>query len=466
VSELPEGIPRAEPSAPHASALGIVVRRDGDGRWETLLGRRSPRSRFLAGHLAFPGGRLEDGDEGGLPGAARRCASREMAEESGVAIAPDRWLDAGERITPALYPVRFRARFFVTEAPAGLRLPDEPPQPEEIDALHFEPAGEVLAAWERGDLLVPPPVLAMLRAISGANANSVDALAGILREVNEREGSAPRIEFVPGVWMLPVRTDTLPPATHTNVWMPGGRSFVIVDPGSDDPEEIAGLLRVVARRRDEGAALEAVVLSHHHQDHASGAVTVAETLGVPLRAHRAVIDRLRLGSSGLSVEEVGDGEVMELGGITLEALHTPGHAPGHLAFLVREHPALIAGDLVSGLSTILIDPSDGDMGLYVESLERVAALGCRRVLPSHGPPLPGKVIQRAIEHRRMREDRILAALRGGPGEITAIARSAYHDVPEAPPSLAEQQTLANLRYLAKRGLVLRPAAGGSRWSLT
>ena len=74
----------------------------------------------------------------------------------------------------------------------------------------------------------------------------------------------------------------------------------------------------------------------------------------------------------------------------MEAHHTPGHAPGHLAFHLRERRALIAGDMVGGMSTILIDPEQGDMGAYLDSLERLRRLDCRTLLPGHGPPLPAK----------------------------------------------------------------------------
>ena len=84
MSELPEGISRAAPPWPALSALAVVVRRGGAGTWEVLLGKRSRRSRFMPGNLAFPGGRFEDSDGPPDSGGLERCASRELSEETGV----------------------------------------------------------------------------------------------------------------------------------------------------------------------------------------------------------------------------------------------------------------------------------------------------------------------------------------------------------------------------------------------
>jgi 8-oxo-dGTP pyrophosphatase MutT (NUDIX family) len=117
VSALPEGVEPAVPPPARPSALGVVVRRAPAGL-EVLLGLRSRRARFMPGHLVFPGGGLDPADGVGEEGL-RRCASRELAEEAGVDVAPEAWTDLGERVTPPLFRVRFRTRFFVTEGRAA-----------------------------------------------------------------------------------------------------------------------------------------------------------------------------------------------------------------------------------------------------------------------------------------------------------------------------------------------------------
>jgi ribonuclease/clavin/mitogillin len=451
MSVLPEGMAPEEPPVPRDSALGVVVRRTPEGL-EVLLGRRARRARFMPGNLVFPGGVLED-EDGADEARWRRGASRELAEETGLAIAPEAWRDVGERVTPPLFPVRFRTRFFLAELPQGIE-PPAPPSPDEIEALAFHRPRQVLEAWRTGTALVPPPVLPLLRALASAPEEPA-RLAEQLREVNALEARTPRIEFLPDVWMLPLRTRTLPPATHTNAWMPGGARFVVLDPGSAEASELEALRRAVDRRRQDGARLEAILLTHAHPDHVSGARQAAEDLGVPVRAHPTVLAALGASLGPCAGAPLRDGDVVDLGGLRLVTLETPGHAPGHLAFHLPERQAALVGDLLSSLSTILVDPEEGDMDAFLASLARVGALRCRTLLPAHGAPLPARAVEDARAHRRARAERVLEALQGGPASLAAIATAAYTDTPRAPAPLRERQTLAHLRALERAGHVVR-----------
>jgi glyoxylase-like metal-dependent hydrolase (beta-lactamase superfamily II) len=290
------------------------------------------------------------------------------------------------------------------------------------------------------------------------------AVAEAILTINVEEDPQPRIEFAPGVWALPLRTRTLPPASCTNVWMPGGDRFVVIDPGSTDAEENDRLLRVVARRRAAGANVDAVVLTHHHRDHVGGAGAIAEALGVPVLAHPETLARLPALPAGVATRAISEGDALDLGGMRLAVLHTPGHAPGHLAFFDAARRVLIAGDLVSGLSTILVGFADGDMETYMGSLRRAAALDPRMVLASHGPPLPGRALAATIAHREGREAKVASALASEPRALAAIASDAYADSPQAPAFLREMQTRAHLRHLAQRGAAVAHDEDGSRWS--
>jgi glyoxylase-like metal-dependent hydrolase (beta-lactamase superfamily II)/8-oxo-dGTP pyrophosphatase MutT (NUDIX family) len=417
----------------------------------------------MPGHLAFPGGGLEDADEPQRDGALARCASRELREETGIEIEPARWRAVGARVTPPMFAARFDARFFLAEVPAETAPPDVVPSPEEIESLAYVRPGDVVTTWEAGGTLVAPPVLALLREIDLARPEDAEALAAVIRSANVREEGQPRIELVPGIWVLPVATLTLPPATHTNAWIPGAGSFLIVDPGSDDDDELSRLLRVVDRRRREGGGVpQAVLLTHHHGDHVRGAARIASALGVPVRAHAETLKRLDL--AGVRADALDDGDVLDLEGQTARVLHTPGHAPGHVALHLREREALLAGDLISGLSTILIDPRDGRMGPYLQSLRRVAALGCRTVLPAHGPSLPGDSIPKLVEHRLEREVRIRDLLASGPVDLDKLAVAAYRDVPGMPVALTRLQCLSHLLHLEERGEARRNELGES-WEI-
>jgi glyoxylase-like metal-dependent hydrolase (beta-lactamase superfamily II)/8-oxo-dGTP pyrophosphatase MutT (NUDIX family) len=454
MSELPEGIEPAPIPEPKPSALGIVVRRRGDGAFDVLLGRRARHARFMPGNLAFPGGKLEAEDDPEREGAFARCASRELREETGLDIPPSAWHVAGERTTPPLYAVRFKTLFFVAELPAGAELPLEPPAPQEIETLAFADPGAVLADWASGQSLVPPPLLPILRRMQREGAQRVASLAASIAAVNAEEAPNPRIEFVPGIWVLPVRTRTLPPASCTNVWMPGGRRFVVIDPGSNEPEENQRLLAVIARRVAEGDTVDAVVITHHHRDHVSGAASIAAALNVPVLAHAETLARLPALAAATLTGALSDGDTLDLDGMTLRAIHTPGHAPGHLAFFDAERRVLIAGDLVSGLSTILVADGEGDMETYLDALRRASALEPKVVLPSHGPPLPGKALLATLAHREEREATIVASLSdGAPKSLATIAAAAYAATPAAPVFLRELQTRAHLERLVRNGRV-------------
>ena len=159
---------------------------------------------------------------------------------------------------------------------------------------------------------------------------------------------------------------------------------------------------------------------------------------------------------------------MDLGGLTLVPVLTPGHAPGHLAFHVPERKVLISGDLVSGLSTMLIPPEPGAMDRYLDSLAVASALGAVRLLPSHGPPLPAAILEKTAVHRRLRESRILEALeQAGPSglPVTAISATAYADSPGVIRVLAEQQTLSHLLRLEAAGRVRQVAGDSPAWKL-
>jgi glyoxylase-like metal-dependent hydrolase (beta-lactamase superfamily II) len=418
----------------------------------------------MPGHLSCPGGGVDPADRPGAPGAYRRCVRRELIEEAGIDLPEEAWIEAGERTTPPMFPLRFRTRFFVAPLPRDVAPEALAPRTGENESLRLARPRDVLGEWERGRARLPPPIVPLMRALADAEG-SLERVAADLAAVNAREDRAPRIEFVPGLWMLPVQTATLPPATHTNVWMPGSTRFVLIDPGSDDDAENARLFEVVDRRRALGHRPQAVLLTHHHQDHVSGVARVARALDLPVHAHPATLDIVRPALEGIECRPLADGEAVELDRWPLVALHTPGHAPGHLAFHLPGPGLLVTGDLISGLSTILIDPTEGDMGAYLASLERAAGLGCRMLLPGHGPPLPGKRLDALLEHRREREQRILEALTPVGTPLSGIASAAYADTPALPRRLTEGQTLAHLVHLEQRDEAQRVDDAGTSWRL-
>jgi glyoxylase-like metal-dependent hydrolase (beta-lactamase superfamily II) len=139
----------------------------------------------------------------------------------------------------------------------------------------------------------------------------------------------------------------------------------------------------------------------------------------------------------------------------LEAVYTPGHAPGHLAFYEAHYRLLLAGDMVSTLSSVVIAPPDGDLAVYLASLRRLRGYACRLLLPGHGSPSsrPAAVLEEALEHRTRREEQLLAALGPAPRTVADLAEEMYQGLPTPMMRFARLQVLAGLQKLEREGRV-------------
>ncbi len=140
----------------------------------------------------------------------------------------------------------------------------------------------------------------------------------------------------------------------------------------------------------------------------------------------------------------------------LEVLHTPGHAPGHICLFDPVDGTLFAGDMVAGVGTVVIDPTDGDLGDYLASLQRLIQVGPSVILPAHGPPIgvPRARLHAYLAHRRARSREILRVLESGPRTAGAIARHVYRGLPPGIARVGLRTVLAHLAYLEREGLVV------------
>lgn len=308
--------------------------------------------------------------------------------------------------------------------------------------------------------------------------SEIDALYHQVRQASNVQGhmvqpltvsgsETPRFqEYVPGILVCSLRTPTLPPATHTSCYILGAGELVVVDPASPHPDEQAALDRVVDELAAQGRRVVEIWLTHHHLDHVSGAAHLAARLGVPVAAHArtAALVQGRVPVARM----LADGDTRDLAGDQprrLRAVHTPGHAPGHLCFLEEHTGALVAGDMVAGVGTILIEPSEGHMGQYLGSLRRMKELAPSALLPAHGPVIAdaGAKLDEYVRHRLWREQRVVDALRHlGAVTLGQLVPAVYADVAPAVYPLAERSLLAHLLTLAESGRALRD---GERWYL-
>lgn len=262
----------------------------------------------------------------------------------------------------------------------------------------------------------------------------------------------------PSVQTFATRTPTLPPATHTNSYALGERDVLLVEPATPYEDERREWLEWARGLHSAGRNLVAIVLTHHHGDHIGGAEHFARELGVPVWAHAVTAERLHDVPVARRLE---DGESIVLDGPTpsrWNVLLTPGHAPGHVCLHEPDQGLLIAGDMVATVGTILVEPSEGDMQVYVEQLARLRALETRITLPAHGDAItdPDALFERYIRHRGMREHKVLAAVRaaGAAGAtVDELVPVAYDDTPRAAWPFARMSLAAHLVKLVREGLV-------------
>ena len=270
------------------------------------------------------------------------------------------------------------------------------------------------------------------------------------------------------------------PGTNSYVVGDPASGHIVIDPGPDEPAHIERLWRAA------GGRIQAIVCTHSHPDHSPGAPRLQALcvaaglekppiLGLPsaptsrensrFTPERALADAEQLVLIGQS----GDTTVSH----TLEVIHTPGHAANHLCLLLVEDGLLFTGDHILNGSTTVIDPPDGSMGAYLDSLDKLADR-CRQhrvefILPAHGYVLGDlrggadnpsataeggalAAIAQLKAHRLQREAKVARAMQALPeGSADDWVKLAYNDVPERLWPVAKRSLLAHVERLQSLG---------------
>jgi len=481
-------------NTPKDAAAIILLRQDTNpDNPEVFWVKRSHKLAFLGGFHAFPGGQIDATDaevdvrNAPNPQTAAMIsgATRELFEELGVLVAHggetltkgqrvsllddlesgrmtwpallqhyELYLDAddftyvGRWVTPPFNARRFDTWFFLVNCP-----PKQEPNviAGELESGEWLPARDAYGKWMSDLVVAVPPTLHALRTLgAGVGSDLVERFLSIPEAHGQPER---RITFRPNYICFPVRTPTRPPATHTCCYIVhNSRSMLVFDPGSPYEDEQQALAECIDEMIGEGRRVREIILTHLHPDHIGGVNALKEHLGgnVPVAAHAQTAEAL----NDVHVDRlIEDNEVITLDGdpvISLRALHTPGHALGHLCFHDEERGVLMTGDNIVGVGSVLIDPPQGNMLAYLKSLERMRSLPNLSVLfGGHGPAVatPYQKIDEYITHRLEREQNILAAVRAGASTPREIVARVYTDVSAKAHAMAERAVLAHLEKL-------------------
>ena len=485
------------------SAAVVLVRGHGPSL-ETYLVKRSESVGYMPGFHAFIGGKVdaEDADlalealPAELPDVPEdlapvllACAVREAFEETGVligkvaggppepgdrdrilandvtfaALAQERgwkfdastFLFAGRWKTPPFAAMRFDTSFFVVRIEGG----QEPTiRPGELDSGEWVKPIEVLDRWRHGERTFAAPILWTLIGLAEGEDRLGERLA-----LGPQRSRMPvrRVEMKWGIVLHPMKTRPLPPATHTNAYLIGENEMLLVDPGSDDPEELQQLFNLIDALVSEGRSLKLVLLTHYHEDHVAGAAAIKERYGAQVCAHAETAGHVDVDFT------VDGGQFITLTpGLEdwkLHLVHTPGHARGHLSIYHQRTRSLFTGDHIpGGRGTVIISPPEGDMKAYVTSLERLLQVPIDTLFPGHGSPQGGahKRIRGLIAHRLERESNVVAALDSQPRSLAELVAVVYEDTKPDLWGYAERSLLAHLLKLEQEG---RATRSGDDW---
>jgi glyoxylase-like metal-dependent hydrolase (beta-lactamase superfamily II)/8-oxo-dGTP pyrophosphatase MutT (NUDIX family) len=408
---------------------------------------------------------------------AGRATLADLCREHQLRLAAGRLAYYSHWITQPGRARRYDTRFFVAVAPAA-QTPSHDNR-ETVDHLWIQPA-EALERHRRGDLHLVFPTIKTLESI--AHFPTAEALMQFARSPRKMPAMAPRNassregkkllvpgdyayaevgrldpgdkgtaagEIVPGTVVRlsdKVRRITAPnpgfmtgPGTNTYLLGAGG-DIAVIDPGPAIDAHIEAVLEAA------GARIRWILATHTHLDHSPAAVllqakTGAELLGMPPPPSGSQDQSFR------PDRVLAHGERIELAGCALRVIHTPGHASNQLCYLLEEEKLLFTGDHVMQGSTVVINPPDGDMRVYLDSLRQLQREDIAWFAPGHGFLMdkPQEVLERLLIHRLDRENKVLNALRkAGTATLEALLPVVYDDVSARAHPVASRSLLAHL----------------------
>ena len=492
-----------KPATPKDASATILLNQD---LTKVLWARRNPKLKFLGGFHGFIGGKVDKSDE--LTDVrhcetpemtkAIACAAREMFEEIGVLLVRNGdkltngqrvslhddlisgrstfaeilelwglWIDAkdftytGFWTTPEFSPIRFKTHFFLAVCP-----PKQKPYQAitEMQEIEFIDAQKAVEMWEKSKVLIVPPVLFPLQELA-KSTNIQTASANLLQKSKDYKGNIDYLSLHSRTICYPLRTETLPPATHTNCFIVGKKEFIVIDAATPFSHEQEKLIKLIDEFIEKDYLCKEIVVSHLHPDHFGGETVLKQhlkdkfSLDIPISAHEITAKSL---DGKVNIDKlVKDNEIYQLKdeygkSFEVKALHTPGHARGHLCFYDEEFGFLLSSDNVVGFGTVVIAPPEGNMSDYLDSLESMKNLpNLKSLCGSHGSATydaKGK-IEEYIKHRLEREQQVLQTVRLGITESSKIVKRVYEGLNPKLIPLAQKSVEAHLDKLSIDGKI-------------
>jgi glyoxylase-like metal-dependent hydrolase (beta-lactamase superfamily II)/8-oxo-dGTP pyrophosphatase MutT (NUDIX family) len=458
---------------------GLLLAVDADGRWADLdaIGDAATvmalRQRLNVGELDIAS----------------------LCEQHGWRLATDRVKYFSHWLTPPGRPKRFDTRFLITIAPPN--QPTSADEAESAEAMWLRPEDALAPERKLKLMLVTEETLRALTKF--ARAADAIAFAAQAREVPlmmPRIGSSasgmrpvlpshwayaeigrldPEGRGDAGIELVPGRAVRLSPrivrvtadngsvmtGPGTNSYFVGeaGGPCALIDPGPDDAAHVRALLAAAP------GPVTRILVTHTHKDHSPAAQALKAATGAPLFGR--VADFPEWQDAAFKPDHpLQHGECIDLGhGTTLRVVHTPGHASNHLCYLLEQEKLLFTGDHLMQGSTVVINPPDGDMRAYLQSLRLLLEEDLEWLAPGHGFLIdrPHDVVHKTIAHRLQREAKVAAAIeRLGKGDIDALLPVVYADVPPRLHAVAARSLRAHLLKLRADG---RVSESDGVWSL-
>lgn len=420
----------------------------------------------------------------------------QLCAAAGWELALDRLAYFGHWLTPPLRIKRFDTRFFVAEAPPvqisahdanevveqlWLRPVDALARARELKLLtptaktleslaRFDRVAALLA-WARALRAVPLTMPMFGRGSQGQRPVTPDepAFAELARVDPQCQGRysyeiepGRAVPLSPRLVRVTADNGSVMTGPGTNTYLVGGGSdnlWAVIDPGPDDPAHVQAVLAAAP------GPIRWIFATHTHLDHSPATAALAAATGATVHGRRAAHPEWQDANFTPDIELAGGERFVLAPDCTLRAIHTPGHASNHLCYLLEQEKLLFTGDHLMQLSTVVINPPDGDMAAYLGSLRELLAEDLEWLAPGHGFLMarPREVIEAVIAHRLKREAKVVDALRalGTAGADVLLAR-VYDDVPPRLHAMAMRSLKAHLLKLEHDGAAVEREDG---WAL-